>query len=87
MRARVIERVEGPGDVPNVALPRELLGATIAGVAEVLQDNGSHQAYAIVLRAPLHAAWTVDGHYCAFVALWWRREPRREWAITPLDAP
>lgn len=84
MKARAIDRVEGTGDVPNVALPRELLGAVIAGVAEVLTDDGRHQAYAIVLRARPGTAWVVDGHAHALVALWWRREPSREWAITPL---
>lgn len=56
-------------------LPEEIRGWRAVGVAEVTQDNGAHQAFALILESPSKAQR---------VALWWQRDPVRRWAITPL---
>lgn len=73
MKARTLIGSPHP-DGPDWRLPYEVLGAYVGGIAEILQDNGQHQAYGLVLVCP-------GGRR---LALWWQREPVRRWALTPI---
>jgi len=79
MRARVLAEAPPPdASFPDARLPREVLGWSAVGIAEVLNDRGGHQAYGLILqdlvaRSPRR------------LVLWWQREPSRRWVLTPLD--
>lgn len=89
----------GGGEIV-VRLPPEVLGWRAVGIAEVTQPGGAHQAFGLILQQPRcvrelgcsRPGAAGDCPVCLGapgeprrVALWWQRDPRRQWVLTPLS--